>query len=267
MTATGASSASSVYGPVRSWRFGISLGVDPILTNSVCSFRCAYCQLGKINLHTSQRQLFVDARRFQNDLLSSQWSSADVVTFSGSGEPTLAANLRELIDIARAVTRKPIVILTNASLLNDASLRNDLLAASHISCKLDAADEETFQKVNRPSDGITLDGIVDGITALRHEYRGVLSLQTMILPSSRSSAAGLAKVVCRIGPDEIHLNLPSRSSPTKWSLPCRGDNQSIGGLRSVDDMAVNEFASELARYTNVRVLARYEPAHQAGAPR
>ena len=260
MTATGATSASSVYGPVSSWRFGISLGVDPILTNSACSFRCAYCQLGKINLHTTQRQLFVDAPQFRKDLLSSRsrWFSADVVTFAGSGEPTLAANLRELIDIARTVTRKPIVILTNASLLNDASARNDLLAASHISCKLDAADEETFQRVNRPSDGVTLDGIVDGITALRHEYRGVLSLQTMILPSSRGSAAGLAKVVRRIGPDEIHLNLPSRPSPSQWSLPCRGDNQSIGGLRRVDDMAVNEFASELARHTSVRVLTRPE---------
>ncbi len=37
----------SVYGPVASWRFGSSLGIDPIGLVSTCSFNCAYCQLGE----------------------------------------------------------------------------------------------------------------------------------------------------------------------------------------------------------------------------
>ncbi|MGK7944070.1 MAG: radical SAM protein, partial [Microcystaceae cyanobacterium] len=37
----------TVYGPVTSWRYGRSLGIDPIGSLSTCSFNCVYCQLGE----------------------------------------------------------------------------------------------------------------------------------------------------------------------------------------------------------------------------
>ncbi|MHC1586646.1 MAG: radical SAM protein, partial [Candidatus Hecatellaceae archaeon] len=37
----------AVYGPVASWRLGLSLGIDPILPPKTCSFNCVYCQLGE----------------------------------------------------------------------------------------------------------------------------------------------------------------------------------------------------------------------------
>ena len=39
---------STIYGPVDSWRFGKSLGVDLIVQTSICSYNCVYCQLGSI---------------------------------------------------------------------------------------------------------------------------------------------------------------------------------------------------------------------------
>ncbi|MEK6624776.1 MAG: radical SAM protein, partial [Bdellovibrionota bacterium] len=38
------SHTQTVYGPVKSWRFGQSLGIDPIFHVSTCSFNCIYCQ-------------------------------------------------------------------------------------------------------------------------------------------------------------------------------------------------------------------------------
>jgi wyosine [tRNA(Phe)-imidazoG37] synthetase (radical SAM superfamily) len=32
---------------VRSWRVGVSPGVDLLCVNSICSLRCLYCRLGK----------------------------------------------------------------------------------------------------------------------------------------------------------------------------------------------------------------------------
>ena len=83
-------SPSTVYGPVKSWRVGRSLGIDLIRDTSACSFRCVYCQLGKILEWSGERRPFVTTEEVIQDLKESAWRSADVVTFSGNGEPTLS---------------------------------------------------------------------------------------------------------------------------------------------------------------------------------
>ena len=50
---------STVYGPVKSWRFGMSLGIDPIFVTSTCSFNCIYCQLGNIQDITTNFKEYV----------------------------------------------------------------------------------------------------------------------------------------------------------------------------------------------------------------
>src|SRR5688572_4532892 len=130
---------STVYGHVRSWRVGQSLGVDMLFTSSICSFRCVYCQLGKIEIPTTERKVYVATEKVLADLEASAWEQADVITFSGSGEPTLAANLGETICAIKARTGKPVMVLTNATMLNDPGVRADLMAADKVFCKLDAA--------------------------------------------------------------------------------------------------------------------------------
>ena len=113
---------SSVYGPVHSWRVGASLGIDLLLTTSTCSFNCIYCQLGDIQLKTAERRIYVPTDRLERDLRQSAWEQADIVTFSGSGEPTLALNLAEAIHLVKEYTNKPVMVLTNATLLHDAAV-------------------------------------------------------------------------------------------------------------------------------------------------
>lgn len=63
------------------------------------------------------------------DLQANHWQEADIVTFSGSGEPTLAANLGEVLRASKALTDKPMIVLMNSTLLNNPTVRNDLAAA------------------------------------------------------------------------------------------------------------------------------------------
>src|SRR5512134_31436 len=118
---------SSVYGPVRSWRVGMSLGVDPICINSVCSFNCTYCQLGFIQVRINERQVFVPTDKVMTDLQASRWREADIITVSGSGEPTLAANLGSIVQGLKAHTGKPVLVLTNGTLLHLPQVQEDLL--------------------------------------------------------------------------------------------------------------------------------------------
>ena len=46
-----------VFGPVRSWRLGRSLGIDPLSSKSkICNMDCIYCQLGKTAHLTNERE-------------------------------------------------------------------------------------------------------------------------------------------------------------------------------------------------------------------
>lgn len=217
--------SSPIYGPVRSWRLGSSLGVDLLLKNSICSFKCIYCQLGKINIHTATRRVFVSTEQVMRDIKLSVWSEVDVITFSGSGEPTLALNLGEVIDQVKRLTGKPIVVLTNAAHLNDPQVRGDLGKADKVFCKLDATDERTFRMINRPVVGITLEGVIAGLKLFRAEYPGHLAIQIMLQKLHKKQVGQFAKLLLEIQPDEVQLNRPSRSIPQGWQPEARGNHQ------------------------------------------
>ena len=255
---------STVYGPVDSWRLGRSLGIDLLYVNSTCSFRCYYCQLGRINVHTSERRVYVPTRKVLDDLSRADWGGADCVTFSGSGEPTLAANIGEVIREAKQLTGKPVAVITNAAHLQDAQVRRDLRGAHSVFCKLDAADEKTFGRINRPAEGVTLGGVVAGIKRLRGEYDGRLAVQTMLTPLNACSPEGFARLLAEIMPDEVHLCAPTRPVPREWRASARGNLQAGGAsLRQLTPEQVDGFASEVAGLTGLKVFACRPPTDGA----
>ncbi|MCO6511228.1 MAG: radical SAM protein [Aridibacter famidurans] len=251
---------STVYGPVESWRLGRSLGIDLLFVNSICSFRCVYCQLGKINVHTAKRGEFVPTRQVIADLHKSDWRSADVVTFSGSGEPTLAKNLGEAIRAARAITGKEIVVLTNAAHLNDEEVVADLSLADRVFCKLDASDEASFRRINRPVEGITLESVVEGIEKFRDSYKGFLAIQSMYRPYTDAQFESLCEILKDIRPDEVQINTPTRAIPRAWFIEARGnyDETPYPAItpRKVPPEDVEDLRSLLESATGLNVVSR-----------
>jgi len=211
---------------VRSWRHGSSLGIDPILVDSICSFNCVYCQLGSIHQVVDEQRFFVPTERVVAELATRDLSGVDIATFSGSGEPTLALNLGELVDHVRFVLGKPVLVLTNSTWLHDHDTRGRLRHASIVDCKLDAASDAMLRKFNRPAAGVTLARILDGIRALRRDprFEGKLTIQTMFMPANANEAAAVADLLADIAPDEIHLNTPRRAYPRAWYLGARGNH-------------------------------------------
>lgn len=250
---------SSVYGPVESWRVGRSLGIDLLFINSICSFRCVYCQLGKINVHTATRTVFVPTEKVMKDLGMSQWQDADIITFSGSGEPTLAANIGEVMKQTKRLTRKPLLLLTNSAHLDQPDVRRDISPADKIFCKLDAVDEETFRWIDRPCAGINLESIIAGITSLRREYNGFLAIQTMLTRINRRRLERLGEVLKQISPDEVQLNLPLRPISSTWEIERRGSCGDGRLLQIPTKDETLEIQAQLIRMTGLRVVSRHSP--------
>jgi wyosine [tRNA(Phe)-imidazoG37] synthetase (radical SAM superfamily) len=250
---------STVYGPVYSWRLGRSLGIDLLAIDSICSFRCSYCQLGRINLHTRDRKVYVPTKRVLSELKESDWRTADVVTLSGSGEPTLAANLGEVIRGAKEITTKPLVVLTNATTLNDPSVRRDLNDADRVFCKLDAADEETFRKINQPVAGVTLCSVVEGLMKFREQYSGHLAVQIMLLSSNARRPLRFAEILSAVGPDEIQIKIPSRPRYRTWVSEARGNSlarpDEAKHIKTIGAEEAGRFEADLARLTGLKIVS------------
>jgi len=215
-------SPSTIYGPVKSWRVGWSLGVDLIQEISTCSFNCIYCQLGDIQVKTIERRIYVSTERVVRDLKAVDWSMVDIVTISGSGEPALALNLGEVLSHIHSLYSKPTAVLTNAMHLDDPAVRADLALADEVAVKLDAATDETLRLFNRPAREMTVRGIVDGIKQFRSESAGKLSTQTMLMSGNVREIEAIARLLKEIAPDEIQLNTPRRFYPLVWRQENRG---------------------------------------------
>lgn len=256
------SEKSSVYGPVHSWRVGSSLGVDLLLQLSTCSFNCIYCQLGDIQLKTAERKIYVPTAQVEHDLRRSRWEEADIITLSGSGEPTLALNLREVIHLIKEYTHKPVMVLTNATLLHDPNVIHDLQEADIVACKLDAATEAGLKQMNRPVAGVTLESIIFGIKKLKANYRGKLALQCMFMPTNEREVEALADIINDIQPDEVQLNTPKRPYPLEWHLDSRGNHGEKAYptrvLRTVTPPQADEIEALLRERTQVPILSIYK---------
>ena len=227
-----------VYGPVRSWRSGTSLGIDPIGDISTCSFNCVYCQLGKIQKITTESKIYVPTKFILEDLKDLEelgefsYQDLDVITFAVSGEPTLAENLAELITSIKNLYADqkrfvPISVLTNATTLMNPSARAGLLTADQISLKLDAYDDEILKKINQPAEGITMDTIINGIKLLVLDSKALtkpapkLQLQIMLMPKileqEKNYTKKLADLILELNINHLQLNTPSRSKPISKS--------------------------------------------------
>jgi wyosine [tRNA(Phe)-imidazoG37] synthetase (radical SAM superfamily) len=217
--ARAASPKKAVYGPVPSWRLGRSLGIDLISRPKTCSFDCIYCQLGPTRHRTTRREEFVPTDRVVDELEALPPLELDVVTFSGTGEPTLAANLGETIVQVKRRLRWPVAVLTNSSLLSDAGVRAELCLADVVVAKLDAPDEDLFRAINRPVSGIGFESVLEGLRQFRADYRGRLAIQVMLCRQNQDHAAPIAGLIAGLRPDEVQLNTPLRPSPTPPLTP------------------------------------------------
>jgi wyosine [tRNA(Phe)-imidazoG37] synthetase (radical SAM superfamily) len=207
---------SIIYGPVPSWRLGRSLGIDLLSTDGkTCSFDCIYCQLGKTLYPLTERREFVSLDRLRNELEALGEIEADFVTFSGVGEPTLASNLGQAIEITKSVLHLPVAVLTNSALTPRGDVRLDLAGADVVVAKVDAPEEKIYHRVNRPYGGYSINEITQGIKLFREKYKGKLAIQMMFIEANRHYAREMAEIATGLSPDEVQLNTPLRPCAVK----------------------------------------------------
>ena len=204
-----------LFGPVPSRRLGMSLGVD-LVPHKVCTLDCIYCECGKTTKLTHDRMEYIPCVKVKRELdhYFTNNPDPDYITFSGSGEPTLNACIGDVLGyIKREKASVPVAVLTNGTLFTDQEVRKSLLAADLVLPSLDAATEDTFARINRPSRGLSIHDYIAGLAAFRSEYAGKIWLEVFIVPGyndNMKDLVALKKAFEKIRPDRIQLNTLDR---------------------------------------------------------
>ncbi len=178
-----------IFGPIKSRRFGISLGINLLPTHyKFCTFDCVYCECGWTRHGDDRKQkLFspgevISALEEKCRKLAGSAVTPDNLTFAGNGEPTLHPKFPEIVDGTIRIRDQyfpgaGITVLSNATQLHKSRIRDALLRVDHNVLKLDCGTEEMFRRINRPLGNITLAKIVDHLRNLQ----GHMTIQTLFV--------------------------------------------------------------------------------------
>ena len=213
-----------VYGPVNSRRFGRSLGVD-LVPHKVCSYDCSYCQLGHTTDLAGETRGFAPSEEILADLKTAlaEGAAPDVITLAGSGEPTLYQDLGAVVAGVKALTDVPLLLITNGSMLWDPAVRAAAREVDLLAPNLDAPDEATWRRINRPPADHGFDRMVEGIRETTRGHQGQVRLEVMLLRGVNDSPAHLeafAALLATIPCDGVDINSPVRPVPEDDVYPC-----------------------------------------------
>lgn len=212
-----------LFGPVPSRRLGRSLGID-VTPDKTCSYDCLFCQCGKTATLSTERGETVPLEEVCAEV--ERWladdGEADVITFAGSGEPTLYSRLGELISFIKEKTDIPVIVLSNGTLLHRPDVREELCGADMVKISLSAWDEASFQKINRPACDLSFETLVEGEREFRECFSGQLWLEVFLLEGINAApeqVEKITKIAATIQPDKIHLNTAVRPPADTGALP------------------------------------------------
>lgn len=197
-----------VFGPVKSRRFGVSLGINLLPeTMKYCSFNCIYCECGLTGDDQEKRVKLLPADELENairqrfEALKKDGLKPDNITFAGNGEPTMHPAFPAIIDLTVELRNQyfpgtQITVLSNSTRLHIPEVRDALLKIDNNVLKLDAGSELMYKRINRPSTPVTLAAIVEQLAG----FKGNLIVQSLFLKGTVNG-----EPVDNTTPEEIRL--------------------------------------------------------------
>jgi wyosine [tRNA(Phe)-imidazoG37] synthetase (radical SAM superfamily) len=214
------------FGPVPSRRLGRSLGINNI-PPKVCTYSCIYCQLGPTSEIRTERQGFYGAEdvfrevRNQINRAMSRGEAIDYLSFVPDGEPTLDVDLGKTINLLKRLDIR-IAVITNGSLAWRRDVREDLGEADLVSFKIDAADSNTWTRINRGHRSLRFERVLEGMNEFAATYDGELITETMMVENvndSPEALEGISGFIRGLKPRKSYVAIPTRPPAEEWARP------------------------------------------------
>lgn len=219
-----------IFGPVRSRRLGLSLGVNLLpIESKLCSFDCIYCECGW-NADNPGKKRFnarEDVYNMLDETLQKMVAAGtppDVITFAGNGEPTMHPDFENIINDTIALRDKhcpaaKVSVLSNATQIHREDVRRALGRVDNNILKLDSAFDATVKLMNKPQGNYTVARTVE----LLKTFKGNLIIQTMFLRgeylgtkvdnTTEEEVSAWLELVKEIAPKQVMVYSLDRDTP------------------------------------------------------
>ena len=180
---------SPIYGPVRSRRLGISLGINLMPDDGkCCTFDCVYCECGFNATHipSHRRPTRMEVSESLGSCLlkrHEQHLPLDDISFAGNGEPTSHPQFAQIVDDTIRLRDKffphaTVSVMSNATFTGKEEVRNALNRLDNNIQKLDTVPPDYIRTVDRPVSPLyDVDNIVDNLK----KFNGNVIIQTMFM--------------------------------------------------------------------------------------
>ena len=212
---------SIIFGPIKSRRFGESLGVDLSPTTKQCNYDCLYCELnGKRAIDTMTEVLSVESILNEIELALKKFSNIDSITITANGEPTMYPYLYELMLRLEDIKEdKKTLLLSNGSLLHDVSVARACMLFDRVKFSLDAITHNVFKKIDRPHKNISLDKILAGLYEFWRDYSGELYAEILFVKSINDSVDEVEKMAKFLSPMNLmRLDIGTIDRPPAYKV-------------------------------------------------
>ena len=184
---------SPIFGPVKSRRLGISLGVNLIPADGkLCTFDCLYCECG---FNAGQRPLLPRPSRsdvseaLEAQLLKMQAEGQlpDVITFAGNGEPTAHPDFPAIVGDTMRLRDKycpqaKVAVLSNATMSHKPQVFEALMRVDDNIQKLDTVSPQYIRLVDRPVGSYDVNEVIKTLCA----FKGHVMVQTLFMCGTTS---------------------------------------------------------------------------------
>ena len=219
---------SIVYGPIRSRRLGVSLGMNLMPTTAkLCTFDCVYCECG---WNQPVSHPIIPTREQVREALASRLialslNSIDVITFSGNGEPTLHPKFLGIIEDTCALRdqycpKAKISVLSNSTQLGRQDVVEALRLCDNRILKLDSAIDATMRLIDKPvNTNLTVEQIAQWLALFDGDFtlqtcflRGEYCGQTIDNTTSEELKAWYSMIE-RLHPQQVMIYVIDRATP------------------------------------------------------
>ncbi|MDO9543307.1 MAG: radical SAM protein [Kiritimatiellia bacterium] len=255
-----------LFGPVPSRRFGRSLGVD-LVPPKTCPLNCVFCEVGPTTGLTMERKEYVPIPEVERELKDwragpaspkrseASGGTADVVSVTGSGEPTLHTGFGNILAFIKKTIKIKSVLLTNSTLLYLPDVRRSAALADIVKVTLSAWDDDSFRKIARPHPDLRFASLLEGLQMFRQEYSGTIWLEVFIVPGINSDleqVKAIAKLARTIRPDKIQLNTAVRpTAESRVGVVPKSFLNEISGLFEPKAEVIAKFAQKGSGRTSI----------------
>lgn len=240
-----------VFGPVKSRRLGVSLGINLLPTGcKICNFNCIYCECGwndtkemKHHQLPTRQEVYQSLDEKLNEMVQND-EKPDVITFAGNGEPTMHPAFSGIIDDTVELRNKyfpeaKISVLSNSTMLHNSNVIETLLKVDQNILKLDSAFQSTIEYLNQPVGNYVIQKVIANLRS----FNGKLIIQTlftrgihqgkMIDNTTEEELKAWEVAVKEIAPEKVMIYTIERNTP-------------LSGLQKIPLETLNQIATRIS---------------------